>query len=103
MSTHRNDGAAAPGPVAPTSDNARRQPGVERQGTGDSRDCRTGPASGQALRTIEGERKASIYLARLHAQQADADELALIVSTLYGPTLRGFCRALEKAIGGRDA
>ena len=50
---------------------------------------------------IEGENKAAQYLARLHAQQADPDELAVIVSMLYGAALRGFCRALEKAIGGR--
>lgn len=28
MAAHINVGAAAPGPVTPTSDNARRQPGV---------------------------------------------------------------------------
>lgn len=57
--------------------------------------------SAEALRTIEGERKAADYLTRLHAQQADPDELALIVSMLYGATLRGFCRALEKVMGVR--
>lgn len=61
------------------------------------------PAAGQALLTIEGERKAAGYLARLHCEQADPDELALIVSMLYGATLRGFCRVIEKAIGGRHA
>ena len=50
---------------------------------------------------IEGENKAAQYLARLQAQQADPDELAVILSMLYGATLRGFCRALEKAIGLR--
>ena len=56
--------------------------------------------AGQALRVIEGERKAAQYLARLQAQQADPDELALIVSMLYGATLRGFARVIVKAIGG---
>lgn len=55
--------------------------------------------SWQALRLIEGERKAGEFLARLYAQQADPDELAVLVSRLYGATLRGFCRALEKALG----
>lgn len=57
------------------------------------------PPVGQALRVIEGEGKAAHYLARLHAQQADPDELAVIVSMLYGAALRGFCRVIEKALG----
>ena len=59
--------------------------------------------SGQALRVIEGNNKAAQYLARLQAQQADPDELALIVAMLYGATLRGFCRVIEKALRGRHA
>lgn len=55
--------------------------------------------AGQALRTIEGESKAREYIARLQAEQADPDELALIVSMLYGAALRGFCRVVEKALG----
>ncbi|MDP1647978.1 MAG: hypothetical protein Q8M01_07240 [Rubrivivax sp.] len=65
----------------------------------ESPDFRSAPHAGQALRVIEGEGKAADYLARLHAQQADPDELALIVSMLYGATLRGFCRVIEKALG----
>ena len=61
------------------------------------------PHAGQALRVIEGETKAALYLARSHAQQADPDELALIVSMLYGATLRGFCRVIEKTLGIRHA
>ena len=53
-----------------------------------------------ATRVIEGESKANDYLARLHAEQADPDELALIVSMLYGATLRGFARVIEKALRG---
>ena len=56
--------------------------------------------SGRAMKTIEGEQQAAQYLARLQAQQADPDELAVLVSMLYGETLRGFCRVLAKAIGG---
>ena len=63
-------------------------------------DSQAAPLAGQALRVIEGESKAGQYLARLLAQQADPDELALIVSMLYGATLRGFCRVIAKAIGG---
>ena len=70
-----------------------------RKGTqNESPNCRGAPHAGQALRVIEGENKAAQYLARLQAQQADPDELAVILSMLYGGTLRGFCRALEKAI-----
>lgn len=58
--------------------------------------------SRQALKVIEGERKAHEYLTRLRSQQADPDELALIVAMLYGASLRGFARVIEKALGGRD-
>lgn len=64
--------------------------------------ARTAPTQrpiGQTQCLIEGERKAAEYLARLHEQQADPDELALIVSMLYGATLRGFCRVIVKALG----
>lgn len=54
--------------------------------------------SGRAIKTIEGEQQAAQYLARLQAQQADPDELAVLVSMLYGAALRGFCRAIEKAL-----
>jgi hypothetical protein len=56
--------------------------------------------SARALQTIEGERKAAEYIARLQAQQADPDELALVVSMLYGATLRGFCAVVSKALAG---
>ena len=60
------------------------------------------PRAGQALQAIEGESKAAQYLTRLQAERADPDELALIVSMLYGATLRGgFCRVIEKALGVR--
>lgn len=52
---------------------------------------------------IEGEAKAAAYLARLQAKKADPDELALIVSMMYGGTLRGFCRVIEKTLRGRHA
>jgi hypothetical protein len=66
----------------------------------ESPDCHGAAHAGQALRVIEGESMAAQYLARLQAQQADPDELALIVAMLYGATLRGFCRVIVKAIGG---
>ena len=56
-------------------------------------------SSATALRIIDGNNKAAQYLARLQAQQADPDELALIIAMLYGETLRGFCRAIAKALG----
>jgi hypothetical protein len=52
----------------------------------------------QALRVIDGEQKAAQYIARLQAQQASPDELAVIVSMLYGAAMRGFCGAIEKAL-----
>ena len=55
--------------------------------------------SGQALRAIEGEEKAARYLARLRSREVDPDELAIVLSMLYGPALRGFCRAIESALG----
>jgi len=52
MSTHRNDGAAASGPVTPGSDNARGQAGVIGQGKADSSDCATAASDpAQAFRT----------------------------------------------------
>ena len=57
--------------------------------------------AGQALQVIEGEAKARQYLARLQAGQADPDELAVIVSMLYGAVLRGFCRVLATATGAQ--
>jgi hypothetical protein len=94
-------GAAAPGSVTPESDEARRQPGFPGvQGTADSVDFRSAQPAQQALQVIAGERRADDFLARLHAEQADPDELALIVAALYGITLRGFCRVLVKALRG---
>lgn len=64
-----------------------------------SPDSHGAPLVGQALRTIEGESKAREYIARLQAEQADPDELALIVSMLYGAALRGVGRVIAKALG----
>jgi hypothetical protein len=66
-------------------------------------DCRSALRSGQALRVIDRESKAMQYLAHLHAQQADPDELALMVSMLYGATLQGVYRLIEKALGVHHA
>jgi hypothetical protein len=90
------------GQCTPTNDKAdgANVGQVEGQRRGEQRDSPGAPLAGQALRVIEGESKAAAYLARLHAQQADPDELALVVATLYGAALRGFCRVIAKAIGG---
>ncbi|MDE2367534.1 MAG: hypothetical protein KGN16_01070 [Burkholderiales bacterium] len=66
----------------------------------ESPDCHSGGCSGQALHVIAGEAKAAEFLTRLHSQQADPDELAVLVSMMYGAALRGFCRVIAKAIGG---
>ena len=73
--------------------------GFSEQGIADTSNSPTMPHSAQALRSIDGERLAAEYLARLDAEQTDPDEMAVIVSMLYGATLRGFCRVLEKALG----
>ena len=95
--------ARAAGVIPPTSDTAHVASAgrVEANEKSESPDSRGVPHAGQALRVIEGETKAARYLDRLHAEQADPDELALIVSMLYGATLRGFCRVLVKALGAR--
>ena len=82
---------------APAGDAAR---GFRDDGTTTIPDSRGVPYARQALCVIEGENKAAHYLARMHAQQADPDELAIIVSMLYGASLRGFCRVIEKALRG---
>lgn len=74
-------------------------PNPDADKAGEAAPARAAPRAGQALRVIEGEAKATQFLARLHAQQADPDELALIVAALYGGALRGFCRAIAKALG----
>ena len=61
------------------------------------------PVSQQALQVIHGEQQAHEFLARLQTQQADPDELAVIVTMLYGTGLHGFCRVLAKALGVRHA
>ncbi|MFZ5522398.1 MAG: hypothetical protein ACOZD0_14495 [Pseudomonadota bacterium] len=72
-------------------------------GHANERDSGRPQLSLQALQVIEGERKAGDYLARLRAQQTSPDELALILAMLYGETFLGFCRAIEKELGGRHA
>jgi hypothetical protein len=102
--THSREAHGA-GQSTPTSDEAdgANVGLVGEQSGNESPDSHGAPYSGQALRVIEGEGKAVHYLARLHAQQADPDEPALIVSMLYGATLRGFCRVIEKALGVHHA
>ena len=98
----RNPQARAAGEIPPTSDEG---PTVAAVAPPESKrvDSQAAPLAGQALRVIAGGSKAAQYLARLQDQQADPDELALIVSMLYGATLRGFCRVIEKALWVRDA
>ncbi len=100
MAALHQGGAATPGPVTPESDEGPTAAAVAPQESkrDESPDCRCAHHAGQALRVIEGEAKAAEFLARLHAQQADPDELAVIVSMLYGAALRGFCAAIAKAL-----
>lgn len=98
----RNPHAQAAGAITPTRDEGPTVAAVAPQEGKqvESPDFRCPPHAGQALRVIEGERKATGYLIRLHAAQADPDELAVIVSMLYGAALRGFCRVIAKALCG---
>ena len=102
---HSIEGAAAPGLTAlerSTSDTARWGAGrVGSNGSSESPDFLSASLVGQALEVLEGENQAAQYLARLQAEQADPDELALVVATLYGANLRGFCRVIAKALGMR--
>lgn len=50
MSTHRNDGAAAPGPVTPTNDNARASGRRGEQAHRVSLDCAAARRRAQRLR-----------------------------------------------------
>ena len=101
----RNPQARAAGEIQPTSDEGPTVAAVSppESKRDESPDSQAAPLAGQALRVIAGGSKAAQYLARLQDQQADPDELALIVSMLYGATLRGFCRVIEKALGVRHA
>jgi hypothetical protein len=105
-------GAAAPGLATPeraTFTPTHKDETPRLAGAGGFRDGATADNTnfqgcafaGQALAAIHGETQAAQYLARLHAQQADPDELALIVAALYGAALQGFCRAIAKALGVR--
>lgn len=102
--THSHKALGA-GRVTPTSDKAdgANVGRVGEQSKNESPDSRGAPLSGQALKVIEGERKAADFLARLQAQQADPDELAVIVAALYGATLRGFCRVIVRPCFSRSA
>lgn len=96
------------GRATPTSDkaDAANVGPVGEQSREVSPDSQGAPLAGQALRVIEGERQAAAYLARLHAERANPDELALIVAELYGAALRGFCSAISKVLrsaGGAES
>jgi hypothetical protein len=96
-----------PGPVQSTKDDARELGGGA--GIGDQReavgiDFRSNGLSEQAALTIEGERYATAYLARLQADASQPGELAVLMSFLTGEMLHGACRMVEKALrGGRHA
>lgn len=98
-----NHQSRGPGESPPTSDKAdgANVGRVGEQCRNESSNSRSAAYSEQALQVIEGEAKARAYIERLQSQQADPDELALIVAKLYGATLRGFCRAIAKALGAR--
>jgi predicted DNA-binding transcriptional regulator AlpA len=102
MAAHSHFGATALGLVTPKSDGRDTVEAVAPLDFAEDscKDFHATPQAGHTLRMIEGEGIAREYLARLQAQQADSDELALIVAKLYGATLTGFCRAIVKALGG---
>jgi energy-converting hydrogenase Eha subunit B len=91
--------------TAPANDEGPTEAAVapQRIKQDESPGCRGAQAVGQALRGVEGKRKANEFLTRLYAGQDDPAALALIVGMLYGAAQRGFCRAIVKALGVRHA
>ncbi len=60
--------------------------------------------SQQALRVVDGKRRALEYSVRLQGQGTKADELADCVAMLRdGVALTGFCRMQEASLGGQHA
>lgn len=56
----------------------------------------------QAAHGVAGEKLAFDYLAQLHAQRVEVDELAAVVAMLRDAvSLAGFCRVIERALGVR--
>lgn len=101
MAAFQHDGAA-PGRVTPESDEAPAVGTAQgfQEGAASALHSASAP-NAVHVRVIEGQRKAREFLALLHAQQQPGpDELALIVSMLYGATLRGFCAVITKALRG---
>ena len=97
--------AVQAGAGTPESDKARGANAghVGEQGQGTSPDSHATGAADQALLIVEGEDYARQYLERLRAGTSQPGELAVIVAFLQGgPMLRGACRAIEKALGGRS-
>lgn len=101
MTANINGGAAAPGPVTPTSDEAQAVAAAQgfRDDQFPSPDFPCCGVSTQAALSIEGEDYAREYLARLHGGIAEPGELAVIVAFLTGEMLHGACRLIERALG----
>lgn len=56
----------------------------------------------QGRHQVAGEQLAFDYLARLHTQRVEVDELAAVVTMLRDAvSLAGFCRVIQKALGVR--
>lgn len=67
-----------------------------------SQHCLGGRRAVQAEHGVAGEKLAFDYLARLHAQRLEVDELAAVVAMLRDAvSLAGFCRVIERALGVR--
>ncbi len=101
MDANQPIGAFAPRSSTPTSDEA---PAVasgegfnENKNTTQSH-FRIDNAAQQAPRPMQRGGDARDFLDRLPAQQADPDELALIVVMLYGAALHWFCAVIAKAL-----
>ncbi len=54
-----------------------------------------------AARFLEGEKVARDTLARMHRGTAHPNELAVIVASLRGELLHGFCRLVQKTLEAR--
>jgi len=109
-----DDGAAAPGPVTPGSDNARRQPGVGGRGGSGQRESTSGAAARARRRYVALTRRlrdatawaeelqhARLYASALAGLRSRAADQARAELELFVPLARaGFRAAWQHAFPG---
>ena len=102
-STHDARRAGMADPDRPTSETAHvASAGRIEEQENRHADFHASGIAEQAALVIEGEACALAYLERQHAGMAQPGELATLLSFLTGAMLHGACRAIEKALEGRQ-